>query len=95
MSLTDFLSGTVAGNLGIPWADLVLVLVVLCSLIFYAMSFRIGLASSFVIMALTYVSFVQWGLTTGRVFVIFILIGVIMIASLFISRGREGSAVIG
>lgn len=94
-SLTDFLGGTVSGNLGIAWPDLLLVIVVLCALIFFAMSFRIGLVASFIIFATTYIGFSEWGLPTLHAFTIFILTGVIMIASLFVSRGRAGSGVIG
>lgn len=93
--LEDFLSGTVAGNLGLGWADLLLIVVLLVTLIFFAMSFRIGLITAFVVLAATYVGFYEWGLDTLHVFTIFVGIGVIMIASLFISMKRNTPGVIG
>lgn len=95
MNFGDFLGAWIAEPLGFVWGDLILVLVLVTSLIFFALGLRSGLILLWMSLGLIYMAYYNLGIDTLHVLTLFILVGVIMVVSILISHSREKSGVVG
>jgi len=80
---------TITTNLGIAYTDLILLLTMLSSLIFFAKSFRIGALVLFVLTASEFVAFYLAGLETFKVLVAALVALVLLSMSLFLSHAHR------
>lgn len=91
----NLVSEFIAQPLGFAWPDLVLILILLMSIIFFAIGLRSGLVLLWMTLGLLYMIFYNSALETNHVLTLFVVVGVIMIVSMFISHSKSNSGVVG
>ncbi len=95
MTMASLLENFFSTPLGFSWPDFVLVILLAMSLLFFALGLRSGLILLWASLGLTYLAFQSFGLDTFHVLTLFVLVGVIMVMSLFISVSRQDSGLVG
>ena len=81
--------GSIAANLGILPADLILFVTVLCGIIFMAINLKLALVIYLITFAMEYIIFTLWGFPTDKVFLI-ILVNILLLAlSLYTSKSEQ------
>ena len=87
--MMEDLINTITTNLGIAYTDLILLLTILSSLIFFAKSFRIGALVLFVLCAGEFVAFYLAGLETFKALIATLVALVLLSMSLFLSQAHR------
>lgn len=86
-----WIAQVVSNTLGVSFPDFLLIILLLGSLIFGALGFRIWLITTFVMLAGAYVLYYQVGWSTLHVMAAFIICFVMLCLSLFISYSKNKS----
>lgn len=81
--------GTVATNLGMLPADIILLVTVFCGIIFMAINLKLALVIYLICFSMEYILFTMWGFPTDKVFLI-ILCNILFLAlSLYTSKSEQ------
>lgn len=84
----------ITGNLGIAFTDLVLLLTVLGSLIFFAKDLRIGAVILFILFVSEYILFVEMGLESFKVLMALFCSLVVLTLSIYITHSKTTTGVV-
>lgn len=95
MTLETFVTNMFAEPLGVAWPDLVLILMLALGLLFFAMGLRSGLIMLWAFLGIGYMIYSSIGMDTFHILTLFIVIGVLMVVSLFVSHSHAKSGVVG
>ena len=95
MTLSNFVNQYLANPLGVVWPDLILILLLAMSFIFFALGLRLGLILLWALLGVGYMVYYGLGIDTFHILTLFIVVGVIMVVSMFISHSHEKSGVVG
>lgn len=87
--IEEILEGAVA-NLGVTLPDLILIVVSLLALLYFARDFKLGIVIYFVLAAFCYVAFSLMDWAVGRSISLVFAILVVMALSVYISKGKVG-----
>lgn len=95
MTMASLMENFISTPLGFEYPDFILIILLAMSLLFFALGLRSGLILLWALLGLTYMSFQAFNMDTFHVLTIFLVVGVIMVVSLFISVPRQESGLVG
>lgn len=81
---------SMALNLGVSFPDLLLFIVSLASIVFFAIHFRVGLIMLFISYSICFVAFYEWGYAFDHALILMFAMAAVMAVSFMISNKSEG-----
>jgi hypothetical protein len=92
--LIEDLLDLLVGNLGIVYEDLVLLLTILGSIIFFAKDLRLGALILFIFLVSEYLIFSLLGMETFKALIAVLVAVVLLTLSLYITHSKTGTGII-
>jgi hypothetical protein len=94
MRSVGVLIDTLVANLGVSFPDLIVLLTVLGSVIFFAKDLRLGAVLLFSLLAIEFILFTELGINSFSALIALMVSIVLLSLSLYITRARLGGGIV-